>query len=164
MQFNSFKTGGIIHTITETEFIKGKNGDFAKRELWLEVPTQSGMDNKTQIFKFEVLFDEAASLDYYEAGQWVDVVFTIKGRLWKDKTKPDAVEKLFNSNSIIDMKKGPNPFDKGKDLRHTPDDLSNTIVSELGDKVKDWVNEDNKQDTLFDEDGNLKPEQDSLPF
>ena len=146
MQFNSFKTGGVIHTITETEFIKGKSGDFPKRELWLEVPTQSGMDSKTQLFKFEVLFDEAGSLDYYNTGEWVDVVFTIKGREWKDPSTQK--KKLFNSNSIIDMKKGPNPFESGKDLRHTPDDLSNTIVSELGDNVKDWINENSKSDVL----------------
>ena len=152
MQFNSFKTGGIIHTITDTEFIMGKKGEFQKRELWLEVPTQKGMDTKTQIFKFEVVFEETGSLDYYTEGHWADVVFTITGREWTD-TKPPYKKKLFNTLKIIDIKEGPNPFEEGEDLRHTPDDLSNTITSSQGHKVKDWDNEEPKPDTLpFDGD------------
>ena len=62
------------------------------------------------------------------------------------------------------MKEGPNPFDKGEDIQNKPEDLSNTIVSELGDRVKDYANEPAQQDTLFDKDGNLKDDNDPLPF
>ena len=156
MQFNSFKSGGIIYKITDTEFV-GKGDGIPKRELWLEVPTQKGMSDKTQIFKFEVLYEETASLDFYTEGNWADVVFTITGREWSPPNEPNT-KKLFNSLRIIDIKEAPNPFDAGKDIRNKPEDLSNTIVSELGDQVKDWVNETPKRDTMFE------PQEGDLPF
>ena len=162
MQFNSFKTGGIVFKICETQFIPGKKGEFQKREIWVEIPTQNSMDTNTEIFVFETIFDETGMLDNYTEGKWVDIVFRVSSRRWTDpKTNK---EKVFNSFKLIDMKHAPNPFDKGKDLRHTPDDLSNTIVSELGDKVKDWINEAPKRDTMFDEDGNFNDDVDELPF
>ena len=162
MQFNSFKTGGVVYKVCETEFIQGKKGEFQKREIWIEIPTQSGMDSNTEILVFETIFDETAMLDNYTEGKWVDIVFRIASRKW---TNPETQkEKVFNSFKLIDMKHGPNPFEEGKDLQNKPDDLSNTIVSELGDKVKDWQNETEKRDTLFDDNGDLKPEVDSLPF
>ena len=158
MQFNSFRSGGVIYRITDTELV-GKNS-MPKREVWLEVPTQKGMDTKTQIFKFEVLFEETSSLDFFNVGSWVDVVFTIQGRIWEPPKEP-GVKKLFNSLRIIDMKVGPNPFQEGKDIKNKPEDLSNTIVSELADNVKDWANEEPKQDTLWDK---TDTNADDLPF
>ncbi len=155
MQMNSFKTGGIVYKICDTVFIQGKNGEFQKREIWIETPTQNGMSQDTELFKFEVLFEETGSLDNYTEGKWVDVVFVIKGREWTDK---EGNKHLFNSLKPLDIKHGPNPFEDGKDLKNTPDDLSNTIVSELGDKVKDWANETPKRDTRFDQ------QEDDLPF
>ena len=157
MQYNSFRTGGVVYKVCETQFIQGKKGEFQKREIWIEVPTQSGMDHDTEILVYETIFDETAMLDNYTEVKWVDIVFKIASRKW---TNPDTgVEKVFNSFKLIDMKHGPNPFDEGKDNQNKPEDLSNTIVSELGDRVKDWVNEDAQKDIL---DPNKHP--DDLPF
>ena len=161
MQFNSFKTGGVIYKITDVEFV-GKN-NIQKREAWVEIPTQKGMDTKTQIFKFEVMFEEVNSLDAYTEGSWVDIVFTIQGRRWSPPDEP-GVEKLFNSLKIIDMREGPNPFKEGKDIKNKPEDLSHTIVSELADRVKDWANEPPNRDTLFDENGDIRDDVNDLPF
>lgn len=160
MQFNSFKSGGVIYKICDTQFV-GKNKDIPKREIWVEVPTQKGMDSKTQLFKFEVMYEEASSLDYFNESDWVDVVFTIEGRIWEPKDEPGK-KVLFQTLRPIDMKVAPNPFKGGKDLRNTPDDLSNTIVSELGDQVKDWANEAPRRDTLFNPPSG--DDDDSLPF
>jgi hypothetical protein len=166
MQFNSFKTGGVIYKITDTELVGHKKSP--KRELWVEVPTQSGMSENTTIFLFEVMFEETNSLDFFKEGEWVDIVKKERHRVWTPPRKQDENgesfqprDKLFNSKQILDVRKAPNPFEEGKDLRNTPDDLSNTIVSELGDQVKDWVNEKPKQDTLFDPPSG---DDDQLPF
>ena len=136
IQYNTFKTGGVIYKITDVIFV-GKNKDFPKRELWLEVPTTRGVDQRTELFKFEVVGDDAGSLDYMHETAWVDMVFKIEGRIWKN---PEGKEILFTSLKIIDAKEGPNPFDEKKELMNTPDDLSNTISSSEGDQVKDWNN------------------------
>ena len=161
MQYNSFRTGGIVFRVCDTEFIQGQKGEFQKREIWIEVPTQAGMDNNTEILVFETIFEETSMLDAYTEGSWVDIVFKITSRRW---TSPEGKEKCFNSYKLLDMKEGPNPFDKGEDIQNKPEDLSNTIVSELGDRVKDYANEPAQQDTLFDKDGNLKDDNDPLPF
>lgn len=137
VQLNTFRLGGIIFKITDIEYV-GKKKDFPKRELWLEVPTQMGVDQKSTMVKFESVGDDTASLDFFKPAQWVDMVWRFDGRLWKS---PEGKEVLFNSCKIIDMKVGPNPFEEGKELENKPEDLSNTLVSELGHQVKDWVNE-----------------------
>jgi len=161
MQYNSFRVGGVVYKVCETEFIQGKKGEFQKREIWVEVPEQSGMDQNTVMFVFETIFDETAMLDNFTEGKWVDIVWKVTSREW---TSPDGKQKCFNSKKLLDMKHGPNPFDKGEDIQNKPEDLSNTIVSAQGDEVKDWANEKPTQDTLFDKDGNLKEDDDDLPF
>jgi len=159
IQLNTFKTGGVIYKITKTKLV-GKKSDFPKRELWVEVPTQLGVNQKSTLFKFEVIGEETGSLDWYNESEWVDIVFKVDTRKWNS---PEGEDVLFLSLKIIDMKKGPNPFSEGKDMKNKPEDLSNTLVSELGDKVKDWANEeaDHNLDDMFKPSGG---DDTGLPF
>ena len=163
IQLNTFRCGGVVYKITDVEYV-GKNKDFPKKSMWLEVPTTYGVNQKTELFGFEVVGDDVSSLDRFSEGSWLDVVFKIEGRTWKN---PQGKEVLFTSLKIIDAKEGKNPFDEGKEIKSKPADLSNTVLSDTGDFVKDWANEVGTADVLkkksiWDTDG--PDEYKDLPF
>jgi len=155
LNLTSFKTMGVIYRIEETKFTaKG----YPKRELVLEIPTAVGSNAKTVLAKFLVLGDECGSLDYFEEGTFVQLMFKLDGFEW---TKPETGEKIvLTSLKILDLHKMDNPFLTGEEIDDSPDALSPTPVAELATKVKDYANEPAKQDTLFEQQDNGDP----LPF
>ena len=156
MNLNSYKTMGTIYDIPDTQFTaKG----FPKRELFVEIPTSTSGSQKSVVIKFTVLGDEAGSLDFYEVGQFVEILFKLDSFEWK---KPETGEKIhLQSLKIVDIHKRDNPFETGEKVADLPDDLSPDPVAELATKVKDWTNIE-KGNTLFDKDGNMTD--DDLPF
>ena len=98
-----------MYKICDIQEISGMKGIFQKRELWVEIPTTRSMAQRTEIYKFETIFEEVTMLDEYTEGKWVDIVFTITGRKWKDPNTSE--EKVFNSLKLINLQEGPNPFD-----------------------------------------------------
>lgn len=152
--FTSYKTMGTIYRIEETKFTaKG----YPKRELILEIPKSVGMNAKTVLCKFLVLGDECGSLDYFEEGAFVELMFSLDGFEW---TKPETGEKIvLDSKKIIDIHKRENPFLTGEKIDDRPDALSPSPVADLAKNVRDYANEESRQDTLFD-----PPEGDGLPF
>ena len=153
----TYKTMGTIYQIDETQFT-GKG--FQKRALLLEIPSSVGDTQKTTIIKFMVLGEEAGSLDFFNPGDFVELMFKLDGFFWK---KPETGEKIhLQSLKIIDIHKRDNPFKTGEKIASRPDDLSPTPVAELATNVRDYLNETEQRDTLFDDDGNLR--HDELPF
>ena len=158
MQFNSYKAGGILYKVTEEVYVGEKK--WPKREIWIEVPTEASMSQGTEIYAFELFGDECSGTEWLEPGAWYDFVFRIAGKIFKPKARPTE-EAVFPKLKIIDIKKGPNPFEKGKDIKNRPEDLSNTIVSELAAEVKDWANEPAQADIFKTKVGD---DYDELPF
>ena len=150
MQFNSYKCGGVLYKVTDEVQVGEKL--WPKREIWLEVPTENSMDQGTEIYAFELFGEECSGTEWLEEGAWYDVVFRIKGKIFKSKKEPGK-ESVFPKLKILDIKKSKNPFEEGKDIQNTTDDLSNTIVSELAGQVKDWGNEKAQQDIFKQNDG-----------
>ena len=147
MQYNTNKAGGVVYKVGEI-FMVGKEGkQFPKREIWVEVPSIRSMSQKTDLFKIETIFEETAMLDDFPEGCWVDFIYTLRGR--KFTNKKTGKEDVFNSIKLIDMKRGPNPFDKGEEIDNSIDGISSSITSSNPDGPKDWANEPLKQDTLF---------------
>lgn len=159
MQMNTYKAGGIIFKIYDKEFV-GKKANVEKREIIIEVPTENSMAQGTELYKLETLFEETSALDNFAEGQWVDFVFRVTGRSWYPKDEPTKLV-VFTGLRLIDMRKAPSPFDEGKDIKNKPEDLSNTIVSDLADKVKDWGNEPKQTDIFEQQKGD---EFNDLPF
>ncbi len=158
MQFNTFRSGGIVHTITDIEHV-GK-ALWPKREIWIEIPTQpSTHDQKSEVIPYELFGDECAMADRFSPGDWVDFIFRLTSRLWSPKDDPSK-KKCFLTLKLIDMKIGPNPFEEKKDIKNTPEDLSNSIVSDLADKVKDYANEESVKDV----NDPFAEQPDDLPF
>jgi len=135
---NNYKCAGVIFEISEIEYTKKSN--WPKRHLYIEVPTASGGMQKTEIFKFLVMGEEAKSLDWYNTGEWVEVLFRIEGRWWKP---PDEEKKVhLMSLRPIDIHKGENPFEKDvEEMSQDPDDLSPDIMKDLAKNVRDYTRE-----------------------
>jgi len=145
---NAYKCGGVIYRIDETEFTKKSN--WPKRAFYVEVPSSSSGMQKTEVFKFLVMGDEAGSLDFYNEGEWVEVLFKIEGRWWKPPNEDKEI--YLGSLRPIDIHKGENPFEKGVDkVSQDINDLSSDLMNELAKNVKDYAS-GNKQPELFDKD------------
>ena len=170
LNLGTYKTMGVIYEVAPTEFTaKG----YPKRFILLEIPLTTGMDQKTTVIKFVTLGDECASLDYYNEGDFVELMFKLDGFFWnKPETADEEAKKIhLQSLKIVDIQKRSNPFETKEAIDDSPDALSPDVVSELASNVKDYANEPAQQDTLFDKDGNLgdiynfnKDDNDPLPF
>ena len=159
MNLVTYKSMGTIYKILPTEFTaKG----FPKRAMLLEIPVLNAGTQSSTVIKFMVLGDETASLDYYNPGDFVEILFKLDGFFWK---MPETGEKIhLQSLKIVDIHKRHNPFKTGEEIKDKPDDLSPDAVAELATNVKDYINEPHKRDTLFDDDGNFNNDGDGLPF
>jgi hypothetical protein len=158
INFNSYKCAGVIYQIDEIEYTKKSN--WPKRYFYLEVPTASGDNQKSEIFRFLVMGDEAASLNYYNEGDWVEVMFKIEGRFW---TPPDEKDKSVYLGSLrpIDIHKGENPYERNKkDYKQNPDEASPDHLAELAKNVYDLANQP-REPSLFDP---PTGDDDDLPF
>jgi len=163
LNLGTYKTMGVIYEVAPTEFTaKG----YPKRFILLEIPLTAGMDQKTTVIKFVTLGDECASLDHYNPGEFVELMFKLDGFFWdKPATEDEEAKKIhLQSLKIIDISKRDNPFETKEAIDDSPNALSPDIVGELATNVKDYVNEPPKRDTMFDEDGNLNDDPDDLPF
>ena len=147
----SFKVVGVIHTIEETSFTKK---GFPKRNLILEIPVAPGDRQKTTPIKFGTIGDDCGSLDFYEEGQWVEMLFQLDGRFWKS---PEGEEIHFQSLRIVDMNKIDNPFDNPEQLSQDPDDYSPDHLAELAKNVKDYTK-------TVQEQLPFEPRENDLPF
>jgi len=155
---NNYKAAGVVYEVGEIEYTK--KGNWPKRKLFVEVPTSNSGMQDTEVVCFMVMGDEAGSLDYYEAGDWVEILFKIEGRWWK----PPNEDKKIHLQSLrpIDIHKGENPFEKNVKVSQDPDDLSPDYVAELAKNVKDYSKEVPAQDTLFKRDEG--DDNNGLPF
>jgi len=163
LNLGTYKTMGVIYEVAPTEFTaKG----YPKRFILLEIPLTAGTEQKTTVIKFVTLGDECASLDYYNPGDFVELMFKLDGFFWNKPASDDEEAKKIHLQSlkIVDIHKRDNPFETKEAVADKPDDLSPDVVGKLATKVRDYANETPQKDTLFDDDGNLKPEADSLPF
>lgn len=152
---NVYKAIGCIYKIDDIELTKK---GFKKRKLFLEIPTASGENQKSEVVQFSTLGDDVDGLEWYNEGEWVEIMFRLGGRFWKP---PDRDEKIhFNSLTIADIHKTDNPFESQERINIKPEDLSPDVVNELAKNVKDWRNEEAKQDVLFEE----KDDNEQLPF
>ena len=152
LNFATYKAIGVIYDIEDTQLTK--NG-FPKRNIILEIPVVPGRQ-KTTLSKFLVMGDECASLDWYEKGTWVNLMFQLDGFLW---TKPETGEKiLLQSLKVIDIQKRDNPFESQEKEDDHPDALSPDPVAELANNVKDYSREVDKE-LPFESD-----DMDPLPF
>ena len=153
MNYNSYRCAGVLYDIGEVEFTK-KSG-YPKLKFHVEVPTIASMAQKTEIFEFLIMGDDANGFDtYYEKGDWVELLFRIEGRFW---TPPDDPDKNIYLSSLrpIDIHKGENPFETGKELVSSTKELSSDPIQELTKNVRDY-SENNKDP--FEE------QQNDLPF
>lgn len=154
--FVTYRTIGCIYEIGEVELTKK---GFQKRWLWLEIPTTASGTQKTIIRKFLTLGDECGSLDYWEKGQWTQLMFRLDSREW---SKPETGEKIhLQSEIIVDMHKMENPFEADHKVDDSPEALSPDPINELAKNVKDWKNEKSKDDVLF---ADKEDDNDGLPF
>jgi len=158
----SYKCAGVIYGIDDIEYTKKSN--WPKRFFYVEVPSSNSGMQKTEIFKFLVMGDEAGSLDFYKLGEWVEVMFKIEGRFWKPPDKDEPI--YLGSLRPIDIHKGDNPFEQGvKEVSQDPQDLSSDLMNDLAKNVKDYANEPGNK-KMFDKNGFLIEEDkdDQLPF
>ena len=156
MNLNNYKTAGVIYKITKEELV-GKNNDYPKRFLFLEVPSLNSMDNQTtEVWKFTIMGPECGSLDYYEEKEWLEVTFKIEGRFWKPKDEPDK-EVHFMNLRIVDMARATNPFDMNQEPESpSVDEITPDLFKDLEDRSEAMKKEKT---------GGDKPEyDDDLPF
>jgi len=151
MNLTSYKIAGTIYRIDETEFTKK---GYPKRFLFVEVPTTYGDHQRSEILKFLVMGDETASIDFYEEGQFVEILFKLEGRFW---TPPDEPDKKIHLSSlrIVDIHKRDNPFKGGEKISESPDDNSPDHLAELATNVKDWTQKQDSKDPFEPQDGDL---------
>ena len=128
---NNYRAAGVIYKISETEMV-GKNKDFPKRFILLEIPTLNRMDNQTtEILKFTVIGEQCGSLDWYESGEWVSILFKLTGRFWKPKDEPDK-EVHFQNLEIIDIAREQNPFEMNQEPESSSaEEISPDLFEEL---------------------------------
>ena len=136
MNLLNYKAAGVIYNIGDTEMV-GKNKDFPKRSLFIEIPTTNSMDKKTtEILKFTVIGPECGSLDYYANGEWVELVFRIEGRYWTPPSEPDK-EVHFQNLALVDVSRANNPFKRSQDPESpSAEELSPDIFNEFEKKKK----------------------------
>ena len=135
MNLNNFRTKGVIYKIADEEYTKK---GFSKRFIYVETPTINSMSQGTQVLKFNVFGDECGSLDFFEAGQWVSVLFRIEGRWWKPPDKDEEIH--FQNLGLVDMQKCDNPFET-KEKEPEPEDLSFGLFEDTEKRVKEFVGE-----------------------
>lgn len=151
LNFASYKSLGVIHEIKDTEYTK--NG-YAKRFLILEIPIVANGE-KTTFGKFLVLGDETGSLDFFNEGDWVEILWNLDGKYWK---KPETGEQiLLESKKVVDIHKRDNPFESQERVYDGADEGSSGVIAELAKNVKDYRNEGGND--LFSQ-----KEDDDLPF
>ena len=163
LNLGTYKTMGVIYEVAPTEFTaKG----YPKRFILLEIPLTAGVDQKTTVIKFVTLGDECASLDYYNPGDFVELMFKLDGFFWnKPASEEEEAKKIhLQSLKIVDIHKTSNPFETKEAVDDSPNALSPDVVGLLATNVKDYANEPAQRDTLFDKDGNLKDDPNDMPF
>jgi len=128
----SFKIAGIIYKIYPTGATKK---GYPKREMVLEFPTSSYGTQKTAVTKFVVMGDDVQMLDNYSEGEWVEMLFKLDGFKWKSPETGEEV--VLNSNKLVDIHRGENPFEGGESLSQDPDANTPDYLAELTKNVKD---------------------------
>jgi len=161
----TYKTMGTIFEVAPTEFTaKG----YPKRYILLEIPKSMGDSQDTVIRKYVTFGDDCASLDYYNEGDFVELMFALDSfewtkEEWSEEEKKMVKKKIhLQSDKIVDIHKRDNPFKTGEKVADHPDDLSPDIVAELATKVRDYNNDPLQSDMFKQKEGNL--ENDGLPF
>ena len=156
VNLNNYKCAGVIYRIDDMEFTKKSN--YPKRTFYVEVPTMRSMSQGTEIFKFMVMGEQTKSLDWYNAGDWVEILFRIEGRWWK----PPDEDKQVHLSSLrpIDIHKGDNPFEGDYQINQDPDDLSPDPMAELAKNVKDYSQDSGSLPFDRDDDN----DENDLPF
>jgi len=153
INYNRYKTAGVIYDIGEVEYTKKSN--YPKRNVFVEAPTVASMSQKTEIFRFLFMGDDATNFDtYYENGDWVEILFRIEGRFWKPPDDPDK-KVYLSSLRVIDINKGENPFETGKEFVSSAEQLSSDPVRELAKSVKDYSEEKSPANPFEPQPGDL---------
>ena len=155
LNLNSYKTCGFVYKIGPPDATKK---GYPKRDFVLEVPTSPNNRDKTTFMKFTVLGDACGSLDFYEVGTFLEVLFSVEG-FWWQPPEEDREKVLLQSLKPIDMHKRDNPFETKEKVLDSPNDLSPDPIVELTKNVRDYSREPEKAELPFDQDN-----YDDLPF
>ncbi len=106
---------GIVHEIFEAVEVSEK---FKKRELILD----TGNEKYRNYLKIEFVNDKCSLLDGFKKGDNVDVSFTLKGTIWKDKTGKEVYFNSIKGNEISKVQFGESEANKGVNISTPPEE------------------------------------------